>query len=156
MVRLVAFNLDDHGYALPLQAVERVIRAVEITPLPNAPAIVLGILNVGGRVIPVVNIRQCFRLPGREIEPRDQLILGQTGRRTIALAVDEVSGVVERPENEIVSAHEILPGLDGVEGVVMLEDGMILIYDLNKFLSLEQEAALDEALARTQDVDETG
>ena len=69
--------------------------------------------------------------------------------------VDEVSSVVTRPESEVIAAHEILPGLEGVKGVVRLEDGMILIYDLNKFLSLEEETALDEALAETKNLDET-
>src|SRR3990167_7870765 len=128
MIQLVGFNLDDRSYALTLSAVERILRAVEITPLPKAPPIVLGIVNVSGRIIPVVNMRQRFHLPDREIEPRDQVILGQTGHRTVALVVDEVSSVVERPESEVIAAHEILPGLAGVHGVARFEDGMILIY----------------------------
>ena len=155
MIQLVAFILNDQRYALPLSAVERIIRAVEITALPKAPAIVLGIVNVGSRIIPVVNVRQRFHLPDREIEPWDQVILGQTGRRTVALVVDEVSSVVTRPESEVIAAHEILPGLEGVQGVVGLDDGMILIYDLNKFLSMEEKTALDEALAETKTLDET-
>jgi len=155
MIQLIGFSLDDRRYALTLSAVERILRAVEITPLPKAPPIVLGIVNVGGRIIPVVNMRQRFRLPDREIEPRDQFIIGLTGRRTVALVADEVSSMVERPERDVIAAHDILPGLEGVEGVVRLEDGMILIYDLNKFLSLEEETALDEALAETKNLDET-
>ena len=73
----------------------------------------------------------------------------------MALVVDEVSSVIARPESEVIAAHEILPGLEGVQGVVRLEDGMILIYDLTKFLSLEEETALDEALAETKNLDET-
>ena len=155
MIQLVAFSLNDQRYALPLSAVERIIRAVEITALPKAPAIVLGIVNVGGRIVPVVNVRQRFHLPDREIEPWDQVILGQTGRRTVALVVDEVSSVVTRPESEVIAAHEILPGLEGVQGVARFEDGMILIYDLDKFLSLEEEAVLDRALVKAENLDET-
>ena len=149
MIQLVGFNLDDRSYALTLSAVERILRAVEITPLPKAPPIVLGIVNVGGRIIPVINLRQRFHLPDREIEPRDQFIIGQTGCRTVALVADEVSSVLERPERDVIAARDILPGLESVQGVVRLEDGMILIYDLTTFLSLEEEAALDEALAET-------
>jgi len=151
MIQLVAFSLNDQRYALPLSAVERILRAVEITPLPQAPPIVLGIVNVGGRIIPVVNMRQRFRLPDREIEPRDQFILGQTGRRIVALVADEVSSVLERPERDVIAPHDILPGLEGVEGVVRLDDGVILIYDLSRFLSLEEESALDAAWADAQD-----
>ena len=151
MIQLVAFILNDQRYALPLSAVERILRAVEITPLPQAPPIVLGIVNVGGRIIPVVNMRQRFRLPDREIEPRDQFILGQTGRRIVALVADEVSSVLERPERDVIAPHDILPGLEGVEGVVRLDDGVILIYDLSRFLSLEEESSLDAAWADAQD-----
>ena len=152
MIQLVELNLDDQRYALRLSTVERVIRAIEITPLPKAPEIVLGIVNIGGRIIPVINVRKRFRLPEKEIELGDHLILGQTGRRPVALVVDEVSSVVERPEAEVIAAQEILPGLAYVQGIAKLEDGMILIHDLDKFLSLEEEAALDKALASAQNL----
>src|SRR3712207_6774571 len=93
--RYVVFTLDEHGYALPLSFVERIVRAVEVTPLPKAPEIVLGVINVQGRVIPVVNIRKRFRLPEREIELSDQFIIARTAKRTIALVVDAVGGVAE-------------------------------------------------------------
>ena len=154
MVRLVSFSLDNRCYALPLSTVDRVVRVVEITPLPKAPAIVLGIINVGGRILPVVNVRQRFHLPDRDIALRDQMILGKTGRRCVALVVDEVSRVTECQESEFIAGHEILPGMEGVHGVARLPDGMILIYDLHQFLSLEEESALDEALATIENRDE--
>jgi purine-binding chemotaxis protein CheW len=144
---LVPFDLDGHCYALPLTAVERIVRIGEITPLPKAPPIVLGIVNIGGRIFPVCNVRRRFRLPEREIELGDQLILAQAERRMVALVVDEVSPVMERPQREMMTAQEILPGLEYVQGVARLEDGLILIHDLDKFLSLEEEAVLDRALA---------
>ena len=152
MIQLVVFGLDDQRYALPLAAVERIVRVVEFTSLPKAPPIVLGIVNIGGRIVPVVNVRKRFRLPEKEIELGDHLILGQAGCRPVALVVDEVSSVVERPEREVIAAQEILPRLEYVQGVAKLEDGMILIHDLDKFLSLEEEAALDKALASAQNL----
>src|SRR5271157_2301250 len=93
----VVFTLDGLFYAVSLSVVSRVIRAVEITPLPKAPSIVLGVINLGGRIIPVVNIRKRFRLPERELELTDQLIVARASRsnanadggRLLALAVDE-------------------------------------------------------------------
>jgi purine-binding chemotaxis protein CheW len=144
--QLVVFTLDEQQYALPLAAVERIVRALEITPLPKAPEIVLGVVNIQGRVIPVFNIRKRFNLPEREISLNDHLILARTSRRPVALVVDEVSGVIDRPEGEVVAAEDILAGMEYVEGVVKLEQGMILIHDLNKFLSLEEEIELGEAV----------
>lgn len=144
--RQVVFTLDDGRYALPLPAVDRIIRAVEVTPLPKAPQIVLGVVNVHGRVIPVVNIRQRFRLPEREIDPSDQFIIARTAKRIVALVVDAVAGVREHLERDMVKAEDVLPAMEYVEGVIKLDGGLILVHDLDKFLSLEEEEALDDAV----------
>lgn len=143
---LIIFTLDERRYALYLPAVERVVRVVEITSLPKAPEIVLGVVNVQGRITPVVNIRKRFRLPEREMNLSDQLIIAHTSKRTVALVADAVSEVIECSEGEVSATEEILPGMDYVEGVLKLEDGMILIHDLDKFLSFDEEKALDKAM----------
>ena len=142
----VAFTLDEGHYALDLSAVERIIQTVEITLLPEAPDIVLGVINIHGKIIPVVNIRRRFRLSEKDIEPTNRLIIARTLKRTVALVVDVVLGVIETPEDRVVKADTVLPGMDYVQGVVKMEDGMILIHDLNKFLSLEEEQTLDTAI----------
>jgi len=146
LIRLVHFNLDDQKYALFLSAVIRIIRVVEITSLPKAPEIVLGVINMHGLIIPVFDIRKRFRLPQREMQLDDQLIIASTSKRTVALLVDSVNDVIEIPEEKIIAGEKILPGLEYVEGVVKTEDGMILIHDLEQFLSLQEEKALHEAL----------
>jgi len=143
---LVIFTLDGGRYALSLSAVERVLLTVEVFPLPKAPEIVLGVVNIQGRIVPVFDVRKRFRLPQREMSLSDQLIVAQTSKRTVALLADAVGGVVEYPEQKVVAADRILPGLDYVEGVAKLEDGLVLIHDLEKFLSLEEEKTLDNAL----------
>jgi purine-binding chemotaxis protein CheW len=142
----VAFTLDEGHYALDLNAVERIIQTVEVTLLPEAPDIVLGVINIHGKIIPVVNIRRRFHLPEKDIEPTNRLIIAHTLKRTVALVVDVVLGVIETPEDRVVKADTVLPGMDYVQGVVKMEDGMILIHDLNKFLSLEEEKTLDTAI----------
>jgi purine-binding chemotaxis protein CheW len=92
--RLVAFELEDRCYGLPLDAVDRVVRVVEITP-PKAPDIVLGVVNVQGRVIAVANVRKRFGFSEREPRLSDQLIVARTPRRPVALVVDAVSAVAE-------------------------------------------------------------
>jgi purine-binding chemotaxis protein CheW len=144
--RLVVFTLDDCRYGLPLELVERAVRIVEITPLPKAPDIVLGVVNVQGRVIPVANVRKRFGLSEREPRLSDQLIIARTPRRPVALVVDAVSGVVEYSEGQAAAARAIVPGTDYIAGVVKLADGMVLIQDLGRFLSLDEERHLDEAM----------
>lgn len=146
MKTLVAFNLDEQHYALYLSTVERIVRVVEVTPLPKAPDIALGIINVEGRIIPVLNVRKRFSLPEREIELSDQLIIANTLRRTVALVVDSVRGVIECSEHEVIPAKEVLPGMEYVEGVSKLGDGIILIHNLDKFLSLKEDKLIENAI----------
>jgi purine-binding chemotaxis protein CheW len=147
--QLVVFRLDERRYALPLAAVERVVRAVDVTPLPKATAIVMGAINVHGRVLPVLNVRKRFLMPEREIGPADWFLLAHTARRTVVLVVDESEGVIERPQDEIVLSTRIAPGLEQFPGVLRLEDGLVLIHDLERFLSLDEARALDGAMDET-------
>jgi purine-binding chemotaxis protein CheW len=142
----VVFTLDAQKYTLPLTAVDKVVPAVHITPLPQAPAIILGIINVQGQFVPVVNLRKRFRLPEREIELNDQFIVGKTPRRTVALAVDSVLGVAEFPLHEITARKHIVPGLGAIAGVIKTPDEILLIHDLDSCLSLEEEHSLEGAL----------
>ncbi len=145
-VWLVALTLDEQHYALPLPAVERVVRAAQVTPLPRAPEIVLGIVNARGRVIPVIDVRKRFRLPERRLALTDRMVIARSARRPVALIVDAVTGVLAYSEQAAVGARDIAPGLEHVAGVVKLEDGLILIHDLDEFLSLGEETALDRAM----------
>lgn len=122
------------------------MRIVDVTPLPHAPDGVLGVVNVQGRVIPVINVRRRFDLPEREINLTDQMVIAHTARRPVALVVDAVIGVLEYSEQEVVGPQDVLPDLRYVEGVVKLDGELILIHDLDKFLSLEEETALDRAM----------
>lgn len=150
LIQLVVFCLDEQRYALPLASVERAVRAVEVTALPNAPPIVLGVIDVEGRVLPVLNIRRRFRLPEREIRPVDQFLIAQTAPRTVALVVDEAKEVIERAQSTVISSTRIVPGLDHIEGVIKLDDGLVLIHDLERFLSLDEARALDVAMSQDE------
>lgn len=142
-----AFTLDAQSFALPVSSVERVVRVTEVTPLPEAPDVVYGIINYKGQVIPVCNIRRRFGFPDIEINLSHQFIIARTSKRTVALLVDDVTGTVEREENEIVPAGQVLQEMKYVRGIVKLEDGLVLIHDLDEFLSLDEERVLEKALS---------
>jgi purine-binding chemotaxis protein CheW len=144
--RLVIFLLNDQRYGLPLVTVDRVVRMVCITPLPKAPDIILGIVNVQGQVIPVINMRRRFCLPEREITLTDQLVIAHTALRPVALVVDAVLDVFTPLVEVIIEAQSILFGTQYIKGVIKLNDGLILIHELDKFLSLEEEAFLSRAM----------
>lgn len=145
-VRLVGFSLAGLQYGLHLDSVDRVVRSVEVTPLPKAPESVLGVVDVQGQIFPVFNTRKRFGIPDKEIDVTDQLIIASTISRTVVLLVDSVSGVMERSKQEITKAQKIIPGMEYIEGVTKFKDGMVFIHDLDTFLSLDEEKALENAM----------
>jgi purine-binding chemotaxis protein CheW len=138
----LVFWLDGQRFALPVAAVGRVLRAVEVTPLPQSPELVLGIINVRGKVVPVVDLRRRCGLRLKEIDLDDQFVLAATSRRTIALPVDATE-VMECALERFVPAPTILPGLSCLRGVTKDPEGLILICDLEAFLSPEEDQALE-------------
>jgi len=143
---LVVLTLDEQRLALPLAAVDRIVRAVEVTPLPGAPAVVLGVINVQGAVLPVINLRRRCRLPEREMETTDMLVIAHTARRSVALLVDQAD-VMEFPAESLTPAEQIVPGIHGVHDVLKHEDGLVLLYDPQALLLLEEDIALTSAMA---------
>lgn len=152
VTQLLVFLLEGQRYALPLETVERTLRAAAVTTLPQAPGIVLGVLDVHGSIIPVLNIRRRFRLPEREIEPGDQFLLAHAGARRVALVIDAAAEVIELAPTHIVAAEVVAPGLTHIRGVAKRPDGLILIHDLETFLSLDEAAALDRAMQAQEEV----
>ena len=148
----VVFALDERRYALPLPSVERAVRAVEVTPLPRCPEIVLGVIDMQGQVIPVINMRKRFGLQERDVDLGDQLLIAHTTKRTVALLVDSVMEVVKRSGEDVVATDKIVPGTAYVDGVVRVDEGLALIYDLDTVLSLEEEDALKDAIRETSKV----
>lgn len=150
MMQLVVFHLNGQRYALPLAAVERVTGAVELTPLPGAPDIVAGVIDVADRLVPVFCFRRRFQLPQREIVPADQFLIARTERRTVALVIDEAQGVIECEPSAVCGLERVAAGLEQFQGVVKLGDGLVLIHDLEEFLSLDEARRLDEAMERAE------
>src|SRR5438067_6561204 len=140
------FAIDEQRFALKLSVVERVVRAAEVTPVPRAPAILFGVLNVQGEIIPVINTRRQLGFSERDIRSSDQFIIARTPERVVALVADTVCDVVSVSESAVIAAEKIMPGAEFIEGVMKLEDGLVLIENLEKFLSSEEHKTIDESL----------
>jgi purine-binding chemotaxis protein CheW len=146
--QLVAFVLGEQQYALPLRAVQRVVRMVEVTPLPKAPEVVLGVIDFQGNIIPVMSMRKRFGLPEPEASVSDQIIVADMATRSVALVVNSVTGVLERTAEDVTEAEKIVPGAQYVEGITRLEDGILFIHNLEHFLSKKEEQQLDGLVAQ--------
>lgn len=144
----VRFKLGELDIGLALASVERVVRAVAVTPLPGAPSAILGMVDVHGDVVPVADMRARLGLSPRPLHPDDHLVLARTPRRRLALAVDAAAGVVHCGPGDVIEPASVVPGLEHVHGVARSGEGLLLIHDLDRFLALDEETALQQALER--------
>lgn len=144
--RLVIFSIEGQRYALHLSIVERILRMVEVSPLPQAPAIVLGVINFHGQVIPVLDLQCRFGHSSNIYGLSSCLLVAQTSRRRLALPVHEVLGVQEVAAETVTLPDAVFPRIGLVAGIVALSDGLLFIHDLDTFLSLDEERRLTEAL----------
>jgi len=145
-VQLVVFSLDKQRFALPLVMVRRVVRAAEVTAVPNAPDVVSGVVDVQGEVIAVFNVRSRLGMPQRAIGLADLFLIVRTRDRTVALVIDQAEGLVETGGVEGAPSRLDAPWFNQFQGVAQLDDGLVLIQDLEKFLSPSEAHALDRAL----------
>jgi len=144
---LLVFALDAHRFALPADAVVQVVRVVASAPLPGAPEMVEGVINARGSIVPVLDVRARLGLPAAEVDPDQHLILARAGPRVVALRVDRAMALLTIPAGAIEPIERVAPGTRLVAGVARLPDGVLVIHDLERFLSLDEGARLDAALA---------
>jgi len=143
---VLVFEVGSQRYALPTADVCELVRAVAITPVPGAPGVIEGVVDVRGRVLPVLDVRARFRLPAKALDPSDHFIVASAGTRGVILRVDRATHLALLDEASVQPPQTLGPGAAYVAGVARLEDGLVLIHDLTTFLSSAEADSLDEAL----------
>ena len=135
----VEIRLDATRVAFPLAGVDRVIRAVAITPIPGSAPCLLGVVDVHGTVVPVYDTRRLLGLPPRALRASDHILLtrGAGGRGFVA---DEVRGLLDAGDLQRLEAQSARAA--GVRGVARREDGLVLIQDMQRFMALERAIPL--------------
>lgn len=145
-LHLVIVELDGRRYGLRAAAVAQIVRAVTIVPLPNAPSAVEGIINVRGSIVAVLDIRRRFGLPAKPLDPSQYFALVRAGGRDVALRIDGAVDLVAVDPDAVVRAEAVLGRSPEISGVVKLDDGLVLIHDLESFLTAAEGSAVDTAL----------
>jgi purine-binding chemotaxis protein CheW len=145
--QILLVRVGGERYGVPLGAVREIVRAVAITPLPGAPRVVEGVIDVRGQVVPVLNLRRRFGHPEKPLDPSERIVLVHAGERPAALRVDEAEGLADLVAGAVEDARAVTPGAEHVAGVAKLADGVVLIHDPAAFLSQAEAAVLDEAMA---------
>ncbi len=146
------FLVDGQRYALPLSIVERVVRAVAVTALPEAPPVIIGVIGIQGRVVPVVDLRKRFRLSPRPIDIEDHFVIARSSTGAVALPVDEAEGLITDSSGDKVPAAEIVPNLNYVDEVFLLGPEMVFVLDIDTVLTDDEEFVLTESLREIEAV----
>ena len=143
---VLVFELGGQRYGLPTLDVSELVRAVAITRLPDAPAFIEGVVNVRGRILPVLDIRARFHLPAKPLDPSDHFIVASAGARGVILRVDRAIHLALVDDSSVQAAQALGSSATYVAGVAKLDGGLVLIHDLATFLSAAESASLDTVL----------
>lgn len=142
IIQLVTFRLQDETYGINVMHVQEVLRITEIAPVPGAPDYVLGIINLRGNVVTVIDTRLRFGL--NDVDPTDssRIVIIECDKQVVGIMVDAVAEVVELRESQIDSAPNV--GNDEssryIQGIATLEHGLLIVVDLQKLLTEEEWA----------------
>lgn len=142
-MHLILFSCENHKYALPLERILRILHALEITPIPEAPQLLLGVFDLHGQTIPVLSLRELFSLVKKDIELDDTLIVIQIHTYLIALLCDHVIGVYELEPEKSSEALELFPGLV-MSHLVRWEGSLIPLLDIETLIDHELVRVLNK------------
>ncbi len=138
--RWVTFRLENETYGINVMQVQEVLRVSEIAPVPGAADYVIGIINLRGNVVTVVDTRRRFGMVEKEVDDLSRIIIIETEEQVVGILVDSVAEVVEIPASEIETAPNVgtEESAKYILGVTSRENELLILVDLNKFLSEEE------------------
>ena len=137
VLRWVTFQLEKEVYGVNVMQVQEVLRYTEIAPVPGAPDYVLGIINLRGNVVTIIDTRMRFGLSPAEITDNTRIIMIEVDKQVVGILVDRVSEVVDLYQHEIDPAPNV--GIDAnskfIKGVCYRNDCLMILIDLEKLLT---------------------
>ena len=142
---LLVFVVEKRHFAIHLEPVERVIRAVAVTKPVDSPGFIEGVIDFYGEIIPVINMRLRFSFPLQNLRLSDKFIIVSTSKRKLALIVDEVENVISPESQDLFDSKDIIKGLKYIN-ILRHDDGIIFIYDLESLLETSEEIQLERFL----------
>lgn len=144
ILQWVTFRLDNETYGINVMQVQEVLRYSDIAPVPGAPSYVLGIINLRGNVVTVIDTRQRFGLMPGEVTDNTRIVIIESDRQVVGILVDSVSEVVYLRQSEI----ELTPNVGNedsskfIQGVCHKNNELLILVDLNRLLTDEEWSEL--------------
>ncbi|HBA87844.1 MAG TPA: chemotaxis protein CheW [Geobacter sp.] len=141
LIQLVSFNLEKEEYGINVLMVREIIRMLNITRVPNTPRYVEGVINLRGKVIPIISLRRKFDLMEAEYDKRTRIMVMEVVGELMGFIVDEVSEVIRISEKEIQPPPPVVSS--GIEqecmsGVINQADRLLVLLDLERMFSADE------------------
>ncbi|MCR4419867.1 MAG: chemotaxis protein CheW [Clostridia bacterium] len=145
--QLVAFELAGETYGVDINWVHEIIRMQAVTRLPRTPVFIEGVINLRGRIIPVIDLRKRFGLPPKEQTPDTRIMVVEMAGVTVGMIVDAVSEVVRLSAESIEPPPPMMHGIDTayLEGVGKWEERLVILLNLDRVLRQAEQEQLAEA-----------
>lgn len=143
-LRWVTFRLENEKYGINVMQVQEVLRVSEIAPVPGAPDYVLGIINLRGNVVTVIDTRKRFGLMPKEMDDSTRIVIIESEEQVVGILVDSVAEVVDLRISEMESAPNVgtEESAKFIQGVASHDDELLILVDLNKLLTDEEWAEM--------------
>ncbi|MCE1189817.1 MAG: chemotaxis protein CheW [Ignavibacteria bacterium] len=142
VLQLVSFKVGEEEFGVDILKVQEINKMTQITRVPNAPAFVEGVINLRGRVIPIVDLRKRLGLPERAHDKNTRIVVVEILNKTIGFIVDAVSEVLRISKDITEKPPELVAGIDAdyITAVAKLDDRLLILLELEKVLSTEEKA----------------
>ncbi len=143
-LQLVSFKIGSEEFGVDILKVQEIIRMVEITKVPQAPMFVEGVINLRGRVIPIIDLRKRLNLELKDHDKHTRIVVVDIGSNIMGMIVDSVSEVLRLPSKTIEPPPDLISGIDSehIQGVAKLEDRLLIFLDLSKIVASEELAGI--------------
>ena len=134
--QIVGFRIGQETFGLPIAIVREIVRVPEITPVPNAPTYIEGVINLRGRIIPVVDLRKRFGGDIAELNKKSRVVVVELETRVVGLIVNSASEVLRIPPSEIEAPQNIFQEgeINFITGVGKLNGRLVMLLDLSRIL----------------------
>jgi purine-binding chemotaxis protein CheW len=144
LLQLVSFNIGEEEFGVDILKVQEINRMVEITRVPNAPEYVDGVINLRGKVIPVINLRRRFGLQRKERDKNTRIIVVELSGKVLGFVVDAVSEVLRIPNSVTEPPPSIIAGIKAeyITAIGKLENRLLILLDLERVLTVEENEEL--------------
>lgn len=140
LLQLVTFAISEEEFGIEILRVQEIIRIMPITKVPNSPPAVEGVINLRGKVIPVIDLRKRFGLEPREHDNQTRIIVIEIHGMIIGFVVDGVSEVLRIKSDTVEAPPAVVAGVDSeyIKGVGKLDDRLLILLDLDKLFSCDE------------------